>query len=201
MKTTTQKNKGEASISPDRASKDDTLPDSKRQTKHPDSVNLSPPKKQEEQKLPTSPKRKSDSNGKTLPRKRLSVASEKKSLTRASLNKDIFFHVIWPKLEEGGFIMMKGKRPSDKYIFPPGITKENGRVRKDYFDSISQVLNFLKTKEEHKDFYELYLICLEIIDSKPKKQKQTRREFSLKILREEVIEKYPSLKSTFPVLK
>ena len=197
------KEKRKASNSLDhKESKDETLPDSKRQTDNVDSVNLVPPKiKEEEEKLPTSKKRMREINEKTSPRKRVSVTPEKKSHTRLSLNKDIFFNVIWPKLEEGGFIMMKGKRPSDKYIFPPGVTKENGRVRKDYFDSISQVLNFLQSKKEYNNIHELYLICLEVINSKPQKQKQARRIFSLKILREEVIAKYPSLKSTFPTLK
>jgi hypothetical protein len=63
-----------------------------------------------------------------------------------------FETLIWTVLENLGWMQEPGRDPSrNKLFFPPGVTREHGRLRRDYFDSQSQVLDFVKSKEEWKN--------------------------------------------------
>jgi len=93
----------------------------------------------------------------------------------------LFYLVVWKTLEKNGWTLAAGKRQSDKYFLPPGIKKSKGyKVRVDYFDSVSQVLRFLKTNEEWKGKTEI-IDCMKIFDKCQQLQKSTKGSKNLEI--------------------
>lgn len=51
-----------------------------------------------------------------------------------------------------GWSLDVGRRPTDFYFLPPGVERRRGfSNRKDYFDSVKLVVNFIQTDDRWKD--------------------------------------------------
>jgi len=61
----------------------------------------------------------------------------------------LFWTLVWPRLmKEAGWTLDTGNRPTDYYFMPPNVLRHRGfSNRKDYFDSVKQVLDVLEQHE------------------------------------------------------
>uniref|UniRef100_A0A7S4I6N0 Uncharacterized protein n=2 Tax=Odontella aurita TaxID=265563 RepID=A0A7S4I6N0_9STRA len=67
-------------------------------------------------------------------------------------NKRSFRQTIWEALRKEGWSIQHGSRPTDMYFCPPGVERKAPFVnRRDYFDSVSQVIQIAKTDTKWKD--------------------------------------------------
>jgi len=61
------------------------------------------------------------------------------------LNKDQFLSNLWPKLEKLGWRKERGKGNKEFYFVPPGVQRiPPFKMKRDYFDSVSQCYNAIK---------------------------------------------------------
>jgi len=61
--------------------------------------------------------------------------------------RNIFKSIIWPALLSVGWTSCRGSRPTDTYYIPSGVVRgdKGGKLRVDYFDSVTQVLKHMST--------------------------------------------------------
>lgn len=96
-----------------------------------------------------------------------------------------FDGTLLPILLTAGWQVALGNRPSDKYYCPPGIARDTGKCRVDYFDSRSGVIDFLSKNTPWKEMKEISQVIqsfskqsgsstnrIEGKDLKPKKRKR-----------------------------
>mmetsp|Transcript_7808 Transcript_7808/g.28848 ORF Transcript_7808/g.28848 Transcript_7808/m.28848 type:complete len:839 (+) Transcript_7808:193-2709(+) len=82
----------------------------------------------------------------------LSRVSTCQGSTRTSDEGMEFFRtVVWPRMKANGWRFEKGLRPKDRFWIPPGVDRSNPRMksRRDYFDSMRRVIEFLKQNPWH----------------------------------------------------
>ena len=79
-----------------------------------------------------------------------SAPAAKRKRTVSHEDMSLFWSTTWPALELQGWSKENGTRSSDRYFFPPGISRGTAlaggrrpRLREDFFDSIGQVLTHL----------------------------------------------------------
>jgi hypothetical protein len=120
-------------------------------------------------------------------RKRSSNATVKtKTRTKRSLNtpvrKLLFWDILIKRLQEVGWRIEIGSRPTDWYLCPPGVSRGKGfKPRVDFFDSAPLVINCLKTdtrycnQAEIKSILEEYGKCqVELQKMKSEKRKELK---------------------------
>jgi hypothetical protein len=92
------------------------------------------------------PKKKSDTKTRSATHTASTVRDPK-------VNRRLFDDIIWKTLvEKLGWTLDKGHRPTDYYYLPPQVKRGCGfTARKDFFDSVLQVMNFIKTDSRWKD--------------------------------------------------
>ncbi len=58
---------------------------------------------------------------------------------------------VWPLLVAKGWHVEPTKRKPDSFFFfPPGVTKKDGKMREDYFDSKRQVIDAIQNSKDYK---------------------------------------------------
>ena len=91
----------------------------------------------------------------------------------STVSVDCFFEILWPKFEQNGWRLEKGRRETDVYFFPKGVTRGKGvRCRVHFYDSIKQVIAFAK---EHSDIYGSALEAMEKTGTERRMQNQARQ--------------------------
>ena len=84
-----------------------------------------------------------------------------------------------------GFVLETGTRRNDKTIFPPGVTRKNGKNRVDFFDSLKGIMEYLKSKKKWSKLVEFHTMCEEVLES----QSNVLRRISDVSQRMELVEK------------
>mmetsp|Transcript_2999 Transcript_2999/g.2888 ORF Transcript_2999/g.2888 Transcript_2999/m.2888 type:complete len:146 (-) Transcript_2999:43-480(-) len=105
---------------------------------------------------------------------------------------EIFFGIIMPKLKRLQFKVELGKRSGDFFIFPPGVTRLNGKKRLDFFDSYRGCVEFLKKDNKYSRIMKLLMACMDTYDER--KLSKDLPELSLRQLQIETVKNDPSLK-------
>ena len=95
---------------------------------------------------------------------------------RVNIRTDIFVDVVWPVLENLGWRVEIGSRPTDKYFFPPGIARERNKMRVDYFDAISQVLKQISEQKPWNESEDIILAIHLYSQKTLHTRKQDKRE-------------------------
>jgi len=73
------------------------------------------------------------------------------SIIKPITTRSIFWATLWKGLEELGWYVTNGKRPNDHYFMPPGTERTAGfKHRVDYFDSTTQLIDFLTSDSRWK---------------------------------------------------
>lgn len=126
---------------------------------------------------------------------RNSISSEREKKTptkkaKAFANNEIFFGIVMPKLKKLKFKYETGNRQGDYNLFPPGITKQNGRKRVDYFDSLKAIEEFLSSRKKYAKYAKLYQACIAYY----KERKKLKEEPSLRKIYNQVVKEKPSLR-------
>ncbi|KAG7349165.1 hypothetical protein IV203_011762 [Nitzschia inconspicua] len=86
----------------------------------------------------------------SIPYAHTAFPSQLKKPKKQTVNKLIFWRIVWVSLQELGWTMDRGNRPGDWYICPPGVVRGQGASpRKDFFDSIPLVRNCLVSDERY----------------------------------------------------
>jgi hypothetical protein len=67
----------------------------------------------------------------------------------------IFDDILLPILVTAGWQVDFGRRQTDVYYLPPGIARNTGKMRVDYFDAKSKVVDFLSTNTPWKEMKEI----------------------------------------------
>lgn len=102
------------------------------------------------------------------------VKSQKKiGPPKERTNNKLFWEIIWTCLRDKfGWQLEHGNRPNDFYALPPGVARGKGfRTRIDFFDSILQVLDFIRKDPRWKEIPEIkacvdeYSACKNLYDS------------------------------------
>eukprot|EP00898_Chlorokybus_atmophyticus_P001663 jgi/Chlat1/2498/Chrsp175S08713 len=69
----------------------------------------------------------------------------------------VFWNHVWPRLSKAGWHHEAGRRPTDKFFFPPGIQRgmPGVRNRHEYFDAISPIMSMLQQPDSPatRDFH------------------------------------------------
>jgi len=98
----------------------------------------------------------------------------------------LFQDIVWARLLNLGWKLEIGSRKSDTYYLPPGISRETGLVRKDYFDSRIAVLKYI---EQHggkgREVYDFFRECLSVGRELIKKR-QLHKNYTMDFLENEV---------------
>ena len=93
-------------------------------------------------------------NSKKIARKRRfekTCGNIKKGAQQIRVKKELFDTIIWTCLQSVGWSMERGKRETDKYYFPGGVTRGSGfKCRVDFFDSRLQIYRYLTSNPKNK---------------------------------------------------
>ena len=137
----------------------------------------------------------SSTRNSTTPRARRSLSNDRRKSTSQVVKKSpksgraynsvLFYTVTWPKMKNLGFVLETGTRRNDKTIFPPGVTRKNGKNRVDFFDSLKGIMEYLKSKKKWSKLVESHTMCEEVLES----QSNVLRRISDVSQRMELVEK------------
>jgi len=95
----------------------------------------------------------------TIDLKKWHLPSKKKGGGATVNQRDNFYQHLWPGLTAAGWKIETGNRPNDLYFLPPHVSTRLAKgyaVRRDYFDSRTQVLNHAETNPLWKEAWEAY---------------------------------------------
>ena len=141
----------------------------------------------------------------TTPRAKRSLSSARKKSTSPVVQKSpksgrgynsILFHTVtWPKMEKLGFVLETGSRPNDKTIFPPGVTRQNGKNRVDFFDSVKGIMEYLKSNKKWSKVVQFHTMCELTLESKSNELRRiSDTSKRMEFVENEVLKSNPNLK-------